>query len=237
MAWRDSRHSRGRLFFSITSITLGIAALVAISSFGDNLEQSIHDQSKALLGADLVIKSRRPLGKETLDLINSLGGEQSRQISFSSMVTFPKSGSTRLARVRALDGSFPFYGAMETVPESAARNYKKGSNALVADSLMLQFDAQVGDSINIGAHTFRIAGRLKKMPGETFAAGLIRPRVYIPMVFWIKQNSFRGAVSPDTGSISSLILSVKRSNSFKHYNPISSSTGSKSERFRSGRKD
>lgn len=183
MAWRDSRHSRGRLFFSITSITLGIAALVAISSFGDNLKQSIHDQSKALLGADLVIKSRRPLGKETLDLINSLGGEQSRQISFSSMVTFPKSGSTRLARVRALDGSFPFYGAVETVPESAARNYQKGSNALVADSLMLQFDAQVGDSITIGAHTFRIAGRLKKMPGETFAAGLIRPRVYIPMAF------------------------------------------------------
>ena len=183
MAWRDSRTSRGRLLYSITSITLGIAALVAISSFGDNIKESIHNQSKALLGADLVIKSRRPFGKETLELIRSLGGEQSRQVNFSSMVYFPKSGSSRLASVRALDGEFPYYGAIETVPESAARNYQKGSNALVADSLMLQFDAQVGDSIAIGALAFRIAGRLKKMPGETLAAGLIRPRVYIPMAY------------------------------------------------------
>ncbi|MFQ5917060.1 MAG: ABC transporter permease [Candidatus Binatia bacterium] len=182
MAWRDSRSSRRRLLCSITSITLGIAALVSISSFGDNIERSIHVQSKALLGADLVIKSRRPFGKETLELIRSLGGEQSRQVNFSSMVYFPKSGSTRLARVRALDGDFPYYGAIETVPESASRNFRKrGLNALVDDNLMLQYDAQIGDPIAIGALTFRIAGRLKKMPGETLAAGLIRPRVYIPL--------------------------------------------------------
>jgi len=184
MAWRDSRTSRGRLLYSITSITLGIAALVAISSFGDNIKESIHNQSKALLGADLVIKSRRPFGKETVELIRSLGGEQSRQVNFSSMVYFPKSGSSRLASVRALDGDFPYYGAIKTVPASAARNFqKRGTDALVEDNLMLQFDAQVGDSIAIGALTFRIAGRLKKMPGETLAAGLIKPRVYIPMAY------------------------------------------------------
>ena len=181
MAWRDSRRSRRRLFFSFASITLGIAALVAISSFGDNLERAIHSQSKALLGADLVVASRRPFGRETLQLIQSLGGEQSRQVSFSSMIYFPKSGSTRLARVRALGGDFPFYGAMETVPGKAAADFQRGPNALVDDSLMLQFDAQVGDSITVGAHTFLIAGRLKKMPGETLAAGLILPRVYIPL--------------------------------------------------------
>jgi putative ABC transport system permease protein len=138
-------------------------------------------QSKALLGADLVIKGRRPFGKETLELIRSLGGEQSRQVSFSSMAYFPKSGSTRLAMVRALEGDFPFYGALDTDPRSAAHHFKAGSNALVDDSLMLQFDAEAGDSVIIGAHTFRILGRLKKIPGEALAAGLIRPRVYIPM--------------------------------------------------------
>ncbi len=37
MAWRDSRRSRSRLFLFISSIILGIAALVAIYSLGNNL--------------------------------------------------------------------------------------------------------------------------------------------------------------------------------------------------------
>jgi putative ABC transport system permease protein len=37
MAWRDSRKNRTRLFLFISSMILGIAALVAIYAVGDNL--------------------------------------------------------------------------------------------------------------------------------------------------------------------------------------------------------
>ena len=40
MAWRDSRRSRARLLLFSLSIVLGIAAMVAIGSFGRNLEQA-----------------------------------------------------------------------------------------------------------------------------------------------------------------------------------------------------
>ncbi|NIO11128.1 MAG: FtsX-like permease family protein, partial [Deltaproteobacteria bacterium] len=49
------------------------------------------------------------------------------------------------------------------------------------DSLLLQFDAQVGDPIKIGAQTYEVVGRLKRIPGEAVAIGMIHPRVYIPM--------------------------------------------------------
>jgi putative ABC transport system permease protein len=39
MAWRDSRRNRSRLFLFISSIILGIAALVAIYSFEYNLRR------------------------------------------------------------------------------------------------------------------------------------------------------------------------------------------------------
>src|SRR3546814_3432494 len=64
MAWRDSRRNRSRLFLFISSIILGIAALVAIYSFGDNLRRDIDRQAKALTGADLVIESNQPASKE-----------------------------------------------------------------------------------------------------------------------------------------------------------------------------
>ena len=57
MAWRDSRRNRSRLLLFISSIILGIAALVATFSFGYNLQQDIDKQAKTLVGADLRLKA------------------------------------------------------------------------------------------------------------------------------------------------------------------------------------
>ncbi|MBI3303821.1 MAG: ABC transporter permease, partial [Deltaproteobacteria bacterium] len=188
MAWRDSRGSRTRLLLATSAITLGVAALIAISSFGTNIREAVHNQAKLLLGADLVLSSRQPFTPETEALIASLGGEQSREISCSSMAYFPKSAGTRLVQVRAVEGNFPYYGVLETEPPSAALAFHTSPTAVVDDGVLLQFAAQVGDPIKIGTFTFKIASRLKKIPGEAAAAALIGPRVYIPMAY-LKQTA------------------------------------------------
>ncbi|MGZ3929722.1 MAG: hypothetical protein ACXVJG_22380, partial [Mucilaginibacter sp.] len=53
MAWRDSRRNRSRLFLFVSSIIFGIAALVAIYSFGFNLKKDVDSQAATLIGADL----------------------------------------------------------------------------------------------------------------------------------------------------------------------------------------
>jgi putative ABC transport system permease protein len=180
MAWRDSRTSRRRLLLFVSSIVLGVAALMAISSVGTNLQQGLDHQAKTLLGADLVIRARQSFNDQAERLLTKVGGEQSREISFSSMVLFPKNGGTRLVQVRALEEGFPFYGEMETEPPAAIWEFRRGPMALVEESLLLQFDAHVGDAIKVGAFTYRIAGRLRKVPGETVATGIVGARVYIP---------------------------------------------------------
>jgi len=181
MAWRDSRSSRRRLLLFSTSITLGIAALVAISSFGKSLQSAIDTQAKSLLGADLALASRANFSPEEEKLFQSLGGEQAREIDFSSMIYFPKSGGTRLVSVRALSGDFPFYGALETEPPEAAGAFRAGAGALLEEALLIQYGAKVGDPIRLGDLTLSIAGSLRKVPGETLALATIAPRVYLPM--------------------------------------------------------
>ena len=181
MAWRDSRSSRRRLLLFSTSIVLGIAALVAIGSFGKNLEEAVDEQAKAMLGADLVLASRQPFTAEAEALIQSLGGTQSRETSFSSMVAFPKSGDTRLVQVRALSGGFPFYGALETAPAGAAAEFRAAGGALVEEALLLQYNAQVDDPLRLGQLETRVAGSLRKVPGETVMFATIAPRVYLSM--------------------------------------------------------
>ncbi|MEY2577210.1 MAG: putative transport system permease protein [Verrucomicrobiota bacterium] len=181
MAWRDSRSSRRRLLLFSISITLGIAALVSIGSFRHSLARAIDDQARSLIGADLVISSTRPFRPEDEALLHSLGEAQAREVRFTTMASFPKSNGTRLATVRALGGDFPFYGPMETAPPAAAKEFRQGGQAIVDESLLLQFHAEVGDPIKIGESQFTIAGALKKMPGEASAAGTFAPRVYIPL--------------------------------------------------------
>jgi putative ABC transport system permease protein len=181
MAWRDSRRSRRRLLLYTASIVLGIAALTAISSLGRQMEAAVQEQSKALLGADLVVSSRDSLSAEQREFLNSLGGDQAEEISFPSMIYFLKGEGTRLVQVRALAGDFPFYGVFETVPSAAISGLRRGTGALVEQNLMEMFSAKIGDSIKIGNLTLPIAGILTRVPGETMAFGTIAPRVYIPL--------------------------------------------------------
>jgi putative ABC transport system permease protein len=182
MAWRDSRTSRKRLFLFSCSIILGIAALAAVGSLGANLNRAIEEQAKALLGADLVINSREPFTPSEDELFTQIGGEQSREISFTTMIYFPRTGGTRLAIARALSGNFPFYGQFETQPTNAATQFRHGNGGtLVEQSLLAQFDAKVGDEVRIGNLTSHVLGRLDKIPGESVALSAIAPRVYFSM--------------------------------------------------------
>ncbi|HTH46908.1 MAG TPA: FtsX-like permease family protein, partial [Candidatus Limnocylindria bacterium] len=190
MAWRDTRASRRRLLLFSSSISLGIAALVAIGSLGRNLEQAIQQQSKALLGADLVITARQPFTDETEALITRLGGETARETSFSTMLVL--SNGTRLVNARAVSGGFPFYGQLETEPASAAAEFRAGGGVLVEEGVLQQFDAKSGDIVKLGASSFRILGALRKVPGDGVAFATIAPRLYLTAADLPRTELLRG---------------------------------------------
>ena len=183
MAWRDSRRNRSRLLLFVSSVILGIAALVAVYSFRDNLQKDIENQAKILAGADLTIDSRKAPGKDALVMLDSLGDEQARERSLASMIYFAKNEGSRLVQIRAIEGNYPFYGDIETTPEQAGTTFRKGRKALVDKTLMLQFDVVPGDSIKVGDITFVIEGAIDKVPGQTGIAATVAPVVYIPMEY------------------------------------------------------
>jgi putative ABC transport system permease protein len=183
MAVREMRRGLKPLLLSMLCVILAVMSIVIAYSFRDNVQSSIRLQSKSLLGADLALESRQPFAAEDEALFRSLAGDQSRQIGFSSMAYFPASGKSRLVQVRAVSGKFPYYGALETEPVSAVEEFRQGADALIDENLVLQIDARIGDRVKIGDHEFRIAGKLRRIPGEPLTFSLISPRVYIPMSF------------------------------------------------------
>ncbi len=183
MAWRDGKASGKRLSLFMASIVLGIAAVVSIQSFSENLKQNIQLQSKELMGADYLIDSNQLPNERVMTIIDSLGGAESEEIKFVSMAAFPKSNTTKLVQVRGISGKFPFYGALETTPTSAEMEYHNANGALVDVTVMLQFNLQKGDSVKIGNLTFPIVGSLKSAPGSTAISASVAPPIIIPHRF------------------------------------------------------
>ncbi|MGB3541303.1 ABC transporter permease, partial [Rubrivirga sp.] len=159
-------------------------------SFGINLERAVEEQSKEVFGSDLEARSRAAFSDSTRALLaaieDSLATASVREASFPSMARFPASsggeGRTRLVQVRALEGEYPLYGAAETTPADAAEGMGRDTTgALVDATLLLQMEAAVGDSVQIGGRTYPITGRVDGVPGQTDIAGLVGPRVYLPL--------------------------------------------------------
>ncbi|MBC7565565.1 MAG: ABC transporter permease [Pedobacter sp.] len=183
MAWRDARNNKSRLFLFVSSIILGIAALVAVYSFRDNLQKDIDEQAKVLTGADLIVESRMPVNPKVEQVLDTLGSEKASERSFASMLYFLKGSASRLVQVKALEGNYPFYGSFETTPTSAARLFQTDRRALVDKTVMLQYNAKPGDSIKIGALNFKIEGSLDKAPGQSGLSSTVAPIVYIPLKY------------------------------------------------------
>ncbi|MEP3373744.1 MAG: FtsX-like permease family protein [Maribacter dokdonensis] len=183
MAWRDGKASGKRLLLFMASIILGIAAVVSIQSFSNNLKNNIGLQSKALMGADFLIDSNQPANERVVELMDSLGGYKAREVKFASMAAFPKSLSTKLVQVRAIEGNYPFYGELETEPTTSAFDYQDKGGALVDATVMLQFDLKPGGSVKLGTTTFPILGALITAPGSTGIGATAAPPIVVPFRF------------------------------------------------------
>lgn len=183
LSWRESRFARRRLLLFLSSITLGVAALVATQSFAANLAAGVRDQARDMMGADVSLSSNRPFGPRTERVLDSLRQARvpvARVTSFASMALAERTGGARLAQVRAVEPGYPFYGEIVTGPAGRWAALHGGRNALVDPALLIALDARVGDAIQLGETAFTIIGTLEKVPGAVGIGSLFAPRVYIP---------------------------------------------------------
>jgi putative ABC transport system permease protein len=70
MVRREARAGR-RLWVHGLAVALGVAALVAINSFREDLRASIRAQARAILGADLELRRNRPFPDSVQAVLDS----------------------------------------------------------------------------------------------------------------------------------------------------------------------
>lgn len=186
LAWRDTRASWRRLLLLVAAVMAGVAALVSINSFTDNLQRSVAEQAEALLGADLVFNARADLDTNVVltalvDSISRVGGRDvsvARSVSLAAMAYLPRHGTARLIQLRSVDAGWPFHGEIITSPVGVWPRLQDG-HAIVDPSLLTSLDAVVGDTITVGEGRFPVVGTVVTVPGEVGLQSAFGARVYI----------------------------------------------------------
>ena len=180
MAWQDGRHNIRRLLLFVSSIIVGIASIVAIDSFNENLQQDIDIQAKELLGADLLIRSNGAFDSLFDAQSDTIGLRTAMDVRFASMVLFMNvHGGTRLIQVVARKGDYPFYGQVQSVPPNALGEIYEGRYAVLDENLAIQYEVSSGDSLKLGNAVFKVAGLIQSMPGTNAVSTSFTPSIYI----------------------------------------------------------
>lgn len=193
MAWRDSRTQRLRLLIFSLAIVSGIASLVAIHSLKASVETGIQGQAKELLGSDLQVSSSRPILADEAAKLSQLATRATREVAFPTIMTFPNGGA-RMVHVRAMEGEYPYYGQVETVPEDAWQRRFSEPGILLEASLLEQFQVKPGDSIELGRMQLKILGAIHNTAPRASRFSGLAPEVYVRLTD-VQESGLIGANS------------------------------------------
>ena len=167
MFWREARFTWRRQLFFAFCVAVGVGGLVAVKSFGLSIEKRMRLEARALMAADLVMSSSRPLieaEQQALHDLESRGAHVVMSREFVSMASTADGSATRLVDVRAVGEDYPFYGKVITGSGRPLRETLRDDAVLVHPSVLIHLNVSVGDTLLIGGKAFRIADELIKEP-------------------------------------------------------------------------
>ena len=182
LAWRDTRASRRRLLLYSGTIVLGIAALVAVGSFGANLRKTMGDQPKRLLGGDLRVGLSSWPNPAFQAYMDSIGAVEAREKIFNSPLSAPGRDTPRQSvLVLAIGGPFPLYGELTAAPAGAVDRFRRGERVALIDSQVAErYRLKPGDPITLAGAGYTVAGVIGDMPGAAAQMFVLTGQVVVP---------------------------------------------------------
>ncbi|HEJ9058929.1 TPA: ABC transporter permease [Serratia fonticola] len=183
--WREWRSPS--LLIVWLALTLSVACVLALGSISDRMDKGLSQQSRDFIAGDRVLRTARPVPEGWLLDAQQQGLKVSRQLSFTTMTY--AGDRPLLANVKATDAAYPLYGQLETLP---ANLKPVPGSVLVAPRLLALLDIKVGDNLDVGDTTLRIAGEVVQEPDSGFNPFQTAPGIIINLADVDKT----GAVQP-----------------------------------------
>ena len=176
---RDARAGELRVLFF--ALLVAVAASTAIGYFGARLNGAMLLRATEFLGADLVLEGSSPARPEQITSGTQLGLAHARVVEFSSVIA--TDNGIQFSSIKAVNEQYPLRGQLKSAAEPFAEDTPgggpKSGEAWVEARLLTALDLKVGDSIDVGLKTLRLARVLTYEPDRAGNLYSLTPRVMI----------------------------------------------------------
>lgn len=176
---RDARAGELRVLFF--ALLVAVAASTAIGYFGARLNGAMLLRATEFLGADLLLEGSSPARPEQIDSGLKLGLDHARIVEFSSVIA--TDNAIQLSSIKAVDEAYPLRGQLKSAAAPYGVEEPGGGpapgDAWVEPRLLTALDLKIGDSIDVGMKTLRLARVLTYEPDRAGNFYSLTPRVLI----------------------------------------------------------
>src|SRR5215470_16311328 len=180
LARRETRGAGRHFAYLVACITLGVGALVAVSSFAASLERTVGRSARALMGGDVEIRSTQPLSAAARAVVSELTRSGVDVLPVQELVAMSAAREkSQIVELKTVARGYPFYGDLVTEPAAPLETLVGHGRALVHPSLLQRLGASVGDRMKIGDADFIISGVIRQEPDRSVGVFSLGPRVLI----------------------------------------------------------
>ena len=178
-ALRNLRSGLRGFWILLSCLTLGVAALAIIGSLSSGLRRGLDEQGQQLLGGDvefaLVQREATPVEKQWLESQGTL----SQTTTLRAMAQ--SADDTALVEIKAVDGTYPLYGKLQTTPQNANTFTSESGvfGAAVDDALLSRLGIKLGDTIKLGSTSVEIRATIISEPDKIAGGISFGPRVML----------------------------------------------------------
>jgi len=177
---RDWRLTEVRLL--LLALITAVMAVTAVGFFTDRVNRAMEMQATELLGADMVIRSSRPLNDDLFAEAKAAGLKSVSTTEFTSMAL--GNSKSQLVQVKVVTQGYPLRGDLEVSasleqPSHAANNIPAAGTAWAELRVFQQLGLQPGDSISLGNKDFNLSNIITFEADRGGSAFQLAPRIMI----------------------------------------------------------
>ena len=161
IATRELRVGRGKFFFVLLSVAIGVAALTGVRSFSASFRSTLLTEARTIMAGDLTARMDAvpsPSEQKQLDAIVQQGVAMTQVTEMISMASTASDPNPVLISIKAVDPmQYPFYGSVKLSPAGALRDVLTDDSVVVGNDLLDRTHASIGDTLRLNGKNFRIA--------------------------------------------------------------------------------
>ncbi len=184
LAWqlfkRDIRQGEPRIM--ALALILTTTAVAAVGFFNQRVETAMQSQGAALIAGDLLVKNRKPLPTDIIEIAKANQLQTAQYAQFPT-VAFNQDDDTLLITLKAVEPGYPLRGDFITGEsfenQEVANSTPAPGEAWIAPTVRQKLGVDIGDSLYIGELTLSISKIIQQEPDRPAGFMSLSPRVLI----------------------------------------------------------